>query len=147
MQVVFLKDAPGVAKRFDVKQVADGYAKNFLFPKGIAKPVTPHELMKVQEYLRKEEKQREAVKKSAREAKEKLAHITLVVKQKADEKGRLFGSLQSDVIATSLGQHKIFISPKQVVIEEPIKELGEREVMVDLGHGEKGIVKVKIEAE
>ncbi len=131
MKVIFLKDVPRVGKRHDVKNVNDGYAMNFLFPKVLAEPATPKALMELE--LRKKgieierEVQETLLLKNLEEIKGKTIHI----KAKADEKGHLFSGIhQKEIVEMMKEEHHANIALEFIVLEKPIKEVGEFEIPI-----------------
>lgn len=147
MKVIFLKDVPK-GKKGEIKEVADGYARNFLLPKGMALPATPSATKAAKVLLEKqvehEARQHEEQDKIAQELDGKELHF----KAKAGAKGRLHGSITSTNIAEELkrvtGQD---IDKKRVEIEEPLHQLGDHEVVINLGTGAQAKIKVIIEEE
>ncbi|MCX6765869.1 MAG: 50S ribosomal protein L9 [Candidatus Moranbacteria bacterium] len=139
MKVIFLQDVGKTGKKGDIREVADGYARNFLLPGKLAEVATPTTIQKARELTEKRiEREKEDLKKSqdvARQLKEK--EITIVVKEK---KGKLFGSVGTKEIATELKKQGLELEEKNILLDKPVKEIGEREVAVELGHG----VKIKI---
>ena len=122
MKVILLKDIKGLGKAGDLVNAKDGYARNFLFPKGDAIEATPGNLKKW-----KENKEKEAEKKD-NEHKEAIS-VTLI--GKAGEGGRLFGSITSKDIADALkSQHKIDIDRRKIELKDNIKSLGTTSVDV-----------------
>jgi len=147
MKVIFLKDVPK-GKRGEIKDVADGYARNFLFPKGMALPATPSATKEAKLLLEKKvesrERQHEEQSKIAQELEGKELHF----KAKAGSKGRLHGSITSIQIAEELSRVTgMEIDKKKVEIEEPLHQLGDHEVVIDLGTGAQAKIKVIIEEE
>lgn len=132
MKVVFLEDIPNVGEKGEIKEVAAGYARNYLIPKGLARQVTAGLLrdLKMQDEARakKEAKKlKEAEKLSA-----KIADKQIAIAVKAGEDGRLFGSVTSADIVRELASIGIKINKKKIALEEPIKALGNYEVQIKL---------------
>ena len=147
MKVIFLQDVPK-GKKGEVKEVADGYARNFLLPKGLALPATPsaEKAAKVlsDEKAEREARQREELGRMSQELGGKELHF----KAKAGAKGRLHGAITSANIATELSNIAGFeIDKKRVELEEPLHHLGDYEVTVNLGTGSATKIKVVIEEE
>jgi len=135
MQVIFLKNQPGVGKRGEVKNVADGYALNFLLPQKIALPATP---ANVKTYSVSSDSQAlfGATAKAVAQSLEKLAvairGVTLNFAEKADNKGTLFAGISRDRLAEELAKSGAAVKSKQIDLEEPIKKLGDFKVAVVL---------------
>ncbi|NLN41406.1 MAG: 50S ribosomal protein L9, partial [Clostridiales bacterium] len=133
MKVILLKDVKGTGVKGDVVNISDGYARNFLFPKGLAIEATKANLDELKNKERAQQKRIEQEKQEARELAKKISEITLVIKAKSGENGKLFGSVTNKEIAQELKkQHNITIDRKKIVLDEPIKQLGQMELEVKL---------------
>lgn len=147
MKVIFLKDVPPAARRNDVKEVNDGYARNFLFPKKLAEPATPRALTlfsKRQAGAAEAKQREEEVYKTIAE---KLKKTPLIFKMKIGEKGTAFGSVSSQKIAEALSRAHIEIEKEWIEMKDHIKTTGEHEVRIKFPHGIMGEIKVVVEAE
>jgi large subunit ribosomal protein L9 len=147
MKVIFLKDVPR-GKRGEIKEVADGYARNFLFPKGMALPATPSAIKGAKvlsdEKAESQARQHEELSRIVQELEGKELHF----KAKAGAKGRLHGAITTASIADELSQLTGFdIDKKKVELEEPLHHLGSYDVMINLGTGTEAKIKVVIEEE
>lgn len=133
MKVILNADVKGQGKKGQIVNVSDGYARNFLFPKNLAKEATADNL-NVAKLKEEAEIARIAREKAAAEdLAKKLATIKAEVKAKAGSNGRLFGSITASDIADALkAQHKIEIDRHKIVLEENIKQFGTYEVKVKL---------------
>ncbi len=148
MKVILTEDLKGKGYAGDIVNVSDGYARNFLLPKGLAKEATKHNLNIAQQQQKANEKKRMLEKLSAEEAAEKLSGLKVVVKEKSGENGRLFGSVTSKEIADAIQQqHGIEIDKKKIVLEEHIKELGEFKLQIKVHPGIMTDIMVSVEAE
>ena len=146
MKVILLKDVKGSGVKGDVINASDGYARNFLFPRGLAIEATKANLNELKDKERAEEKRREQAAQQAREMAKKLSELTLVIKAKSGENGKLFGSVTNKEIAEELKkQHKLSVDRKKIVLAEPIKQLCEVELEVKLYPEISGKLKVKVE--
>jgi large subunit ribosomal protein L9 len=133
MKVIFLKDVKGKGKKGEVKNVADGYAQNFLIKQGLAAEATPAAMSSLSAQKKKEELQAEEELKQAKELKEKLDKTTVEVIAKSGEGGRLFGSITSKQIAEALQkQHKIKVDKRKMELDDAIRSLGYTKVPVKL---------------
>lgn len=131
MKVILLKDVKGLGKEGDLVNAKDGYARNFLFPKGDAIEATPSNLKKWKEEKAKEAERKEQEQEEALELKKKIESITVNIQGKAGEGGRLFGSITSKDIADALkAQHKIDIDRRKIELKDNIKSLGTTQVDV-----------------
>ena len=146
MKVILLKDIKGSGSKGDVINVSDGYARNYLFPRGLAIEATKANLNELKNKEKAEEKRKEQAAQEAREIADKLSDITLVIKAKSGENGKLFGSVTNKEIAQELKkQHKISIDRKKIVLDEPIKQLCEMEVDVKLYPEISGKLRIRVE--
>jgi large subunit ribosomal protein L9 len=133
MKVIFLKDVKGKGKKGEIKNVADGYANNFLFKQGLAIEATPANIKALEAQKRKEQRQAEEELEKAKQLKEQLEKITVQLAAKAGEGGRLFGSITSKQIAEALqSQHNIKIDKRKIELEDAIRSLGYTNVPVKL---------------
>jgi ribosomal protein L9 len=135
MKVIFLEDVKGKAKKGDMKDVSDGYARNFLIPKGLAKEATADNMntYKLQEKAKKAQIERE--KAEAREIAEKLTSVQVLIKAKAGNGGKLFGAVTSQEISDALKeQHGIEIEKNKIVQSDPIKSFGTYTLKAKLGY-------------
>src|SRR4030042_1352057 len=147
MKVIFLKDAPK-GKRGEIKEVADGYARNFLFPKGVALPATSSAIKAAKvlsdEKAESQARQREELSRIVQELEGKELHF----KAKAGAKGRLHGAITAASIAGELSRLTGFeIDKKKVELEEPLHHVGSYDVILNLGTGAEAKIKVVIEEE
>ncbi|MFA7532994.1 MAG: 50S ribosomal protein L9 [Tissierellaceae bacterium] len=131
MKVILLKDVKGLGKAGDLVNAKDGYARNFLLPKGNAVEATPANLKKWEEDKAKEASKKEKEHEDALNLKKKIEKITVVIEGKAGEGGRLFGSITSKDIADALkSQHNIDIDRRKIELKDNIKVLGANQVDV-----------------
>jgi len=132
MEVILREDLDRLGNRGQVVKVADGYARNFLLPKRLAVAATDAN-RKIVEQERQAHLRREAKQKSEAEDLSKLlSGVTVTIAQKAGENDQLFGSVTSKDVADALAQQNYTIDRRKVVLEEPIKQLGEFKVPVRL---------------
>lgn len=145
MKVIFNEDVKGKAKKGEMKEVSDGYARNYLIPRGIAYEATADNIntMKLKDKARKAQMERE--KAEALEISKKLGGIQVLIKAKAGNGGKLFGSVTSQEIVNALKeQHGIEIEKNKVVLPEPIKAFGNYSVKAKLGYEISGEVSVLV---
>ena len=147
MKVIFLKSVPK-GKRGEIKEVADGYARNFLFPKGVALPATSSAIKAAKvlsdEKAESQARQREELSRIVQELEGKELHF----KAKAGAKGRLHGAITAASIAGELSRLTGFeIDKKKVELEEPLHHVGSYDVIINLGTGAEAKIKVVIEEE
>ena len=126
MVVILLKDVKGTGKAGDVVKVSDGYARNMLIPKGLAKEATQGNVRNLEKQKAIAEEKRAIEKAAAQKKAEELEKITLIVKSKGGENGKLFGSVTSMDIAKALQEQEgITIDKKKIVLPEAIKAYAE----------------------
>ena len=133
MQVILLQDVKGLGKKGQVAKVSDGYARNLLIPKGMAKEATDGNIKDLERQKAAEEGREAEEQKQADELAKKIALLRVTIQTKGGEGGRLFGSITGKDIADALfAQHKIEIDKRKLVIESPIKNAGEHVVDIKL---------------
>jgi large subunit ribosomal protein L9 len=119
MRVILLKDVPGQGKRGDILNVAEGYARNYLFPRGLASEASKGKIKELAERRQASAMREEKMRQEAAELAVRLESLTVVVRTKAGEGGRLFGSVNNKDIADALAdQHKITLDKKKLVVKE-----------------------------
>lgn len=145
MKVIFLKDVPRVGKKYDVKNVNDGYAINFLFPQKLAERASAEALIKLEQSQKEILIEREMEESRIIKNLEELKGKTITLKGNANEKGHLFSSIhKKEIIEKMLSEHKIEINEDLLVLEKPIKEIGEHEIPISI-KGKKSSFKVIVE--
>ncbi|AMQ21975.1 MULTISPECIES: 50S ribosomal protein L9 [Geobacillus] len=133
MKVIFLKDVKGKGKKGEIKDVADGYANNFLFKQGLAIEATPANIKALEAQKQKEQRQAAEELANARKLKEELEKLTVEIPAKAGEGGRLFGSITSKQIAEALQtQHGLKLDKRKIELADAIRSLGYTNVPVKL---------------
>ena len=148
MKVVFLKDVTRVGRAGEVKEVADGYAKNFLLPKKLALPATPSSIKMAEALLRKEEQGQQLHAEELVEVARQLEGLSLDFKMKVMEEGRIYGSIRDNQIAEELKRLTgIDIERTRIELLEPIRQLGSYELTIRLGRDLAPKVKVVVTGE
>lgn len=133
MIVILTKDVKGTGKAGEVVKVSDGYARNMLLPKGLAKEATEGNIRNLEKQKAIAEEKREEQKASAIKQAEELDRITLTIKSKGGETGKLFGSITSkDISEELLKQQNIKIDKKKIELDNPIKQTGDFQVDIKL---------------
>jgi large subunit ribosomal protein L9 len=147
MKVILSQDIKGTGKKGEILNVSDGFARNYLFPKALAVEATEGNLKSVLQRKDAEARRKAVNEQSAREIAGRLKDLTVSIKAKAGEGGRLFGSVTGKEIAEALlDQHHIEVDRKKIEIEEPIKSLGVHDVRLKLFAGISSTLKVHITA-
>lgn len=143
MVVILLKDVKGTGKAGEVIKVSDGYARNLLIPKGIAKEATEGNVRSLEKQKALVEEKKELELEKAKELAEKIGTLKVKIKIKSGEGGKLFGSITSKDIAEALKeQHGIDIDKKKFLMGSPIKQSGESTVEIKIYHEVNAALKV-----
>jgi large subunit ribosomal protein L9 len=133
MKVILLEDVSGKGRAGDVVNVADGYARNMLLPRGLAIPATEANMKTLEHRKAKLAEIKAENLAQAQEVAEKLKDVSVTVTEKAGEGGKLFGSVTAQDIAEALHkEHGIFVDKKKIQLTAPIKELGEHTVAIKI---------------
>ena len=133
MKVILLQDVDGLGKAGELKDVANGYARNFLVPKKLAAGATPQLLANYQQRIAAEQRRNEKQNEQNRQQAERLGQITLTFKARVGGQGRLYGSITSQDIAAGLRESEgIAIDRRMVELPDPIRALGTYHVPVKL---------------
>ncbi len=169
MKVILLQDIKGLGKKFDTKEVKNGYARNFLIPRKLAKIATKEALKELEIKKAVWEKEEQKIKAKLEEIAENLAKQELIFKVKTGKKGEVFGSVNKDDIKTQMATNINPEGPRpfrkkggaygagtnfyeylkdiEINLERPIKTLGEHQVEIDLSRGVKVMLKIIIESD
>jgi len=133
MEVLLLKDVPKLGNTGDIVRVADGYARNYLIPRQLAAPATEGARRQAELLRAQEERKRERAARQAAALAQRLDGMMITVRQRAGEQGRLYGSVTASDIAAALeAQHGVEVDRRRIVLDEPIRELGQYAVEVRL---------------
>lgn len=134
MKVILLKNVEKLGKKGEVKNVADGYARNFLIPNKLAALATKSELAKLEEQTKIDTEKAEEELKFYQEIANQIDGLELEIPVKVSEEGNLFGAVTASQIAEKLKEKNFEIEKEQIKLEEPIKEIGEYEAIVEFPH-------------
>lgn len=146
MKVILLEDVKTLGKKGQIVDVNDGYARNFILKKKLGLEATSTNLNNLKLQKANDEKIAKEILEKAKEFGEELAKLTVVVKMKAGEGGRVFGSVSSKEIAEEAKkQFGVEIDKKKIVMEEPIKSFGAYELNVKLHPEVIAKLRVKVE--
>ncbi len=132
MKVILLDDVAKVGRRGEVREVSEGYARNFLIPKKLALTATPGNLKGLTHIKKQQEAKADRVKADAESLRERIEALTYEERRQASEEGKLFGSVTSQDIVDFLEKNGIRLERRRVHLEEPIKVLGDSTVPVRL---------------
>jgi large subunit ribosomal protein L9 len=147
MQIILQEDVEKLGTRGQLVEVAEGYARNFLLPKKLALEATPGNLKRLEKMRAAFAKKTAVEKDSADKLAELLAGVSLTLTRKAGENDQLFGSVTSADISEALAAQGYNVDKRKIVLADPIKLVGEYEILVKL-HREVGAnVKLKVQKE
>jgi large subunit ribosomal protein L9 len=135
MKVILMTDVPALGHRGETREVANGYARNFLLPRKLAVPATPANLKNVEHLKRQRAKEDHRALEAAKAAAERIEALTLAVTARASDDGRLYGSVSQQDVVEFLERHQLPLEKRRVLLDAPIKALGEYKVPVRL-HGD-----------
>ena len=132
MKVIFLKDVKGTAKKGEMKEVSDGYARNFLLPKGVAKEATASSINDLNQQKTADSQKKEKEEQQAKDLADRLKELSVIMHSKAGDGGKLFGSITSKDIAERLKKdHDIEIDKRKIEIDGGnIKTMGSTQAEV-----------------
>lgn len=142
MKVILLQNVKNIGKKFEVKEVADGYARNFLFAKKLAQPATEEAMqwLEIQKEILTQKAETEL--KKTQDLASGLDDLEVTVPVKIGDEGQLFESITAQKIAERLKEMGFGVNKNQVKLEEPIKELGEFPVKISLDHNLEAEIRV-----
>lgn len=147
MKVIFIKDVPNVGKKYEVRQVKDGFARNFLFRQNLALPATSSNVKRV-DSLKAEEEKRIAEKRQKFELlAQKLKQMRLEFKLKAGKENQVFGSVTKSDLLKELKEKGIELEKDWIELDEHIKSTGQKDIAVKFPYGVEGKLVISIEAE
>ncbi|MED4955726.1 50S ribosomal protein L9 [Paenibacillus sp. FSL R5-0527] len=147
MKVIFLQDVKGQGKKGEIKNVSEGYAQNFLIPRGLVRPATEGNVKTLEQQTAAELKRKAQEKEDAIQLGKKLEEITVELKAKAGEGGRLFGAITSKQVADALEKAGVKLDKRKIEMPEPIRSLGVTQVSVKLHPEVKSTLKVHVAEE
>ncbi len=144
MKVILRKDSEKLGHVSEVVSVKDGYARNYLIPRGIAYEATDGSLRQLEEEKKQQARRTDKEHTQAETLAANLEKISITIKMKVGEEEKLFGSVTAQMIADALIEKEIAIDKRQIQLEEPLKALGIYDVPVKLSGGVTGKIKVWI---
>jgi large subunit ribosomal protein L9 len=144
VKVILLEDIRNLGEKGEVKVVKDGYARNYLLPRGLAVEATKSRLLELEKEKQKRAREEVAKEQEARKIAQELEGMSVVLEAKAGEEGKLFGSITSADIAENIKAKGFAITKRQVVLPESIKNLGVTSVEIKLYPGVTAQVKVEV---
>jgi large subunit ribosomal protein L9 len=132
MELILNQDIDRIGKAGNIVKVKDGFARNFLIPNGLAVPVTPANLKKLEQEKQLKTLQLEKAKREAEELRDKLAHLSLTIPVLTHEEDKLYANITVQDLTTALSEEGFNIDKNSIVLDEPIKALGIFEVPINL---------------
>ncbi len=148
MKVVFLQDVEGSGRIGEIKNVANGYARNYLLPKGLAAPATPETIKRAEARAVVEAKKQAELDEAAQTLAGHISGASITITARAGSRGRLFGSVTQADIAEEVGKLlEREIDRHQVMLAEPIKEVGDYEITIQLTKNVRPVINLKVAAE
>jgi large subunit ribosomal protein L9 len=146
MKVVFLKDVPKMGKKYEIKEVADGYAQNFLLPKKLAEVANKNTEKTVEKFKLAEAEMKKVDEAILFKNLKILGETVVTVTEKANEQGHLFAAIHKEELAKKLKEQSgLDFPPEYFDLDKPIKEIGEHEIMISVGE-KKGKFKLEVKA-
>ena len=147
MEIILKQQVENLGKPGDRLSVSNGYARNFLLPKGLAIQATKSNIAQLEHEMRLIEQQKQKEIKDAEKIGNKIRSLSCVLKRKAGEQDKLFGSVTSIDIANALKEHGVDIDRRLIQLEEPIKELGTHKVPIEVHPQVVVELKIKVQKE
>ena len=147
MKVILKREVEPLGFEGDIVAVANGYARNYLIPKGFALEATRQNVKLMETQRKKIEIRRLKAKEDAEKVKERIGDVVVTIIQKAGEEGRLYGSVTTMDIAAGLEKQGIAIERRKIVLDKPIKSLGDFDVPVKIHPEVTASIKVTVTAE
>jgi large subunit ribosomal protein L9 len=144
VKVILIQDVDSLGLGGEILEVARGYARNYLIPKKIALEATEDNIKRTEAQRKNIEIKRIKLKEDAQKIKERLAEVVVTIAQKAGEEDKLYGSVTSMDIADGLERQGITIDRRKVILDKPIKSLGEFPVSIKLHPNVTASIKVKV---
>jgi len=144
MKVILIETVDRLGSMGDVITVKEGYARNYLLPKKLAKEATPGNMKSLESILKKRAAVEAKVLEEANKIADKIKALSLTIPAQAGEEEKLFGSVSSEMISEALSQEGVSIDKRDIVIAEPIKKLGEYQVAVKIHPQVKASLKVLV---
>jgi len=142
MKVILLKDIENLGKKYEIKEVSDGYARNYLIPRKLAKVANEKNLKWLEKQKEKEEKKAEEELRKIQEAASAIDGQEVIIPVKVGEDGQLFESITVQKIYERLKELGFEIKKSQILLESPIKELGEFPVKIKFPHNLEAEIKI-----
>lgn len=148
MKVILLQDIPNTGNKGDIKNVADGYAKNFLFKKGLARVATDNVVELLEKKIEKNIKKIKQENKKQKKVSSQMENKNVLIKAKTNEEGTLYSGISTKEISEEIKkQHNLDIEPGKIRLDKPIKEVGGHPAKVEMTSGATANFKIIISKE
>ncbi len=148
MKVIFLQDVPSIARAGEIKEVADGYGRNFLLRRKLAVLASPGAMKETEAMIKRETSRRAQTEAELAELANQLSGKEVVLKAKAGAKDRLYGSITTADIAAELERtYNLVVDKRKIELGEPIRQVGSYEVAIKLGKDLVSQIKVTVAEE
>ena len=148
MKVILLKDVQGLGHTGDVKDVSEGYARNYLLKQQLVSPATPSALGNLKQHIAAEKRKQEKIEAEHQALSEQLGGITITFRARAGKGGRLYGSITSQDIAEALRvQNGLSIDRRSISLKDPVRALGTYQVLVRVATGKEPKLTVVVESD
>lgn len=144
MEIILQEDVLNLGHIGDLVKVRDGYARNYLLPRGLALEANRRNLKILEHHKRMVAAKKEKERRQSQSLAEQLSALTLVIAARAGEEGRLFGSVTNIDLEYALRERGVTINRRQILLEEPIKQLGTYSVPIHLGPELRGTATVQV---
>ncbi len=133
MKVILLKDVQKVGRKYDIKDVSDGYAQNLLIPRGLAKAATPQAVAQIESMKSRDSEDKRVQTELLLKSLDSIKNLKVVLKEKANEKGHLFAGVTKEMLSDEIKKtSRMIISPDFINLSKPIKEIGEHKILVEI---------------
>jgi large subunit ribosomal protein L9 len=148
MQVIILEEVRGVGKKYEVKDVSAGYARNFLFPNKLAEPANASSLKKLEAMKAEHNAKEIELYKHLEALARRVAEMTIEFDLKKGKDGSIFGAINKESILKALREHKLITSERvDITLDHPIKEFGSYKIPIDFKKGVTAELKILVKAE
>jgi len=147
MKVILIQDVDNLGKIGDSVNVKNGYARNFLIPKKLALFANNQNMKSIESMIKQQEIKNAKERSNLESLAKVIDKVTLKFELKAGEEGKLFGSVTSQMISDELAKQDLTVDKKEIILEDPIKELGKHKVDVSLGENLSASIQIKVTEE
>ncbi|HEY4505535.1 MAG TPA: 50S ribosomal protein L9 [Candidatus Paceibacterota bacterium] len=132
MKIILLKDVAKVGRKYDIKEVAEGYALNLLIPRGVAQVATPQAIRNVESLKAQDAMEKKVQGELLVKSLDTIKTLVLNIKEKVNEKGHLFAGITKErLIEEVMRKARINLNSESIKLDKPIKEVGEHKVTVE----------------